>query len=535
MNFLTFTQLTSQLFENFNKLFDKSLVFRKFFVVIFSSIAVFSSAAACTLPGLGGNNTPNTTYGVLKRDPSVRSDGFGPVRRIKGQDCDNSSCLSGLSGIKLLQVDDQNIYFLSRNKGLFRTTDGGREWERLYFFPIDNVETKKTVQNDKGERVQIDKTRDEIDSEISSKIAQNDAFAASDFTVDLREPTRIYVSGIFDGIGRILQSVDSGKSFVEIYKEVDRNISVKMVAIHSKSSQRIFGILEKGAMIRSMDSGVTWQKVRSFKETPIQMGFVPEFDNLFFALFPSLGLATSTDDGETWQTQELTRENSKIGETQNRDKFEANPFAGKERFGTYEKVIPVVRGAVYLDENQKNNQIFSKVSSNQNPNSQNLQNSSQSNFNLPNLPTIELPFGSKTNNSNNDSQKSEAKNSSQIKTLPSPKINLPFLLIADRQVWFAVSPSENFTKLVLPVQNEQYNILDAAPDPRVGLDKILVSVDNTIFETQNRGLSWSLKDKVQIKTPIGNVGQILIDKNNSEIIYLMLVDAKAKRGTGFIL
>ena len=119
--------------------------------------------------------------------------------------------------------------------------------------------------------------------------------------------------------------------------------------------------------------------------------------------------------------------------------------------------------------------------------------------------------------------------------MPSPQINLPFLLIADRQVWFAGSPSENFTKLVLPVQNEQYNILDAAPDPRVGLDKILVSVDNTIFETQNRGQSWSLKDKIQIKTPIGNVGQILIDPNNSEIIYLMLVDAKAKRGTGFAL
>ena len=524
MNFLTFTQL----FGSFNKLFDRNLLFRKIFVVIFSSIAIFSSAAACTLPGLGGSNTPATTYGVLKRDPSVRSDGFGPVRSIKGQDCDNSRCLSGLSGIKLLQVDDQNIYFLSRNKGLFRTTDGGREWERLYFFPIDNIDGKKTIQNDKGENIQTDKTKDEIDSEINTKIAQNDSFGASDFTVDLREPNRIYVSGIFDGIGRILQSVDSGKSFVEIYKEVDKNIGVKMITIHSKSSQRIFGILDKGAMIRSMDSGVTWQKVRSFKETPVQIGFVPEFDNLFFALFPTLGFATSSDDGETWQTQELTRENSKIGETQNRDKFEANPFAGKEKFGTYEKVIPVVQGVNYL-ETQKNTQNTSKTPSNENSNSP----ANSNNLKLPNLPNIENPFVSKSKTS---IPKIDTKNSqNQIKTLPSPPINLPFLLIADRQVWFAPSPSENFTKLVLPVQNEQYNILDAAPDPRVGLDKILVSVDNTIFETQNRGQSWSLKDKVQIKTPIGNIGQILIDKNNPEIIYLMLVDAKAKRGTGFML
>ena len=521
--FVSFLSFFANFSGNFNLFFDSHLIFRRAFILVFSSIAVFSSAAACTLPGLGGSNTPPTTYGVLKRDPSVRSDGFGPIRSIKGQDCNNSRCLSSLPGIKLLQVDESNIYFLSRNKGLFRTSDGGREWERLYFFPIDNLNPQKTVQNDKGENVRVDKTSVELNEETNAKIAQNDSFLASDFTVDLRSPNRIYVSGLYEGIGRIMQSLDSGKTFGEIYKEVDKNVGVKMVAIHSKSSQKIFGILDKGAMIRSMDSGITWQKVRSFKEAPVQIGFVPEFDNLFFALFPTQGLATSLDDGETWQTQELTRENSRIGETQNRDKFEANPFAGKEKFGTYEKVIPVVRGTRYLDESQKNN---ANSSSNSSSNTQ-----SNSNF-LPTIPAINLPFTDKNPNSQNNNTSKSSSSQPIQNTLDA---NLPFLLIADRQVWFAANPTDNFTKLVLPVQAEQYNILDAAPDPRVGLDKILVSVDNTIFETQNRGQSWSLKDKVQLSTPIGNIGQILIDKNNSEVIYLMLVDAKAKRGTGFTL
>ena len=269
-----------------------------------------------------------------------------------------------------------------------------------------------------------------------------------------------------------------------------------MVAVHPQSSQRVFGILDKGALIRSMDGGVTWQKVRSFKEVPIQMGFVPEFGNLFFALFPTLGLATSKDDGETWQTQELTRQSSQIGETQNRDKFEANPFANKEKFGKYEKVIPVVRGTRYL-ANQNTDQ-----------NQNSTENSTSSDFQIPFL------------NSQNSAATVE-------------RVEQPWLLVADRQVWFAGSPTDDFTKLILPVQAEQYNILDAAPDPRVGLDKILVSVDNKIFETQNRGQSWSLKDKIQLATPIGNIGQILIDKNNSEIIYLMLIDNKAKRSNGF--
>ena len=487
-----------RVYSNFSlgAFWETNLIFRRTFIVIFSSISVFSSMAACTLPGFrNGTGGSVTTLGVLKRDPSVRQDGFGSIRQIKDQDCTESQCLAGLSGIKTLQTDDQTIYFLSKNKGLFRTSDGGRIWERLYFFPINNGAKTKVITSDKGEKSTVEKTPEELQAEVDQKIAQNDSFVASDFTIDMREPSRIYISGLFDKVGKIMQSLDSGATFREIYTEVDKAVSVKMVTIHPKSSQRVFGILDKGALVRSMDGGATWQKVRSFKEVPVQIGFVPEFDNLFFALFPTLGLATSLDDGETWQTQELTRQTSRIGEAQNRDKFEANPFANKEKFGTYEKVIPVVRGTRYLDNSQK-----------------------ETSQNTPQNNNFQIPF---VNNSASSS--------------PTQRVEQPWILIADRQVWFAGSPTDDFTKLVLPVQAEQYNILDAAPDPRVGLDKILVSVDNKIFETQNRGTSWSLKDKIQLSSPIGNIGQILIDKNNSEIIYLMLVDLKAKRGTGFML
>jgi len=62
----------------------------------------------------------------------------------------------------------------------------------------------------------------------------------------------------------------------------------------------------------------------------------------------------------------------------------------------------------------------------------------------------------------------------------------------------------------------------------------IISAAAEFGETQKRGTSWRLKNKIQLSTPIGNIGQILIDQNNSEIIYLMLVDPKAKRGNGFI-
>jgi hypothetical protein len=202
------------------------------------------------------------------------------------------------------------------------------------------------------------------------------------------------------------------------------------------------------------------------------MGFIPEFENMFYILFRKAGLATSTDEGRTWQIKELTKADSEIGEKQPKDELDVS-FEEDPTFGIYEKIVPVTAGINY---NSETGQITNA-------------------------------------------------NGKQ-----------PWLLIADRQMWFSTDAGEDFQKLVLPSQAEQYNISDIAPDPVNGLNKIYVSIDNKLFLTQNQGETWSTKDFIKVNGGnIGNISQILIEPTNTSIKYLSLVDKSADSRRGLFV
>jgi hypothetical protein len=420
-------------FSALSRVFSENVWIRRSLVTIFSSVVVLTSAAACTLPGV----TPSQpiTLGLLKRDPSVKKDGYGKINNVI--DLNNKSIPAGLatnSGLKLVQQDGDIFYYLTKQKGLFKTTDAGKSWKRQYVFPVGSTNPNN----------------DQRTKEINDQLAKNNSFLASDFVLDPTNNSVGYLAGKYNRLGKIYQTTDGGESFKEIYSEVKSDVGVLYLAVDPTSSLRVYGMLEGGALIRSMDGGQTWQKLRTFDDTPVQMGFVPEFDNLFFILFAKNGLSISKNNGQTWETVKTTREASKIGEDQPSSGFNLD---SQSDFGTYEKIIPVT--------------------------------ASQGSW----------------------------------------------ILIADKQMWYTESLQEPFKKLVLPLQAEQYNLLDVAPDPDRGLDKLLVSVNNRLFETNNRGDTWSTGDKVQVRGTIGNIGQILIDKTNKEVSYLMLVDPKATRGS----
>ena len=107
----------------------------------------------------------------------------------------------------------------------------------------------------------------------------------TDFAVDPSNEKVVYLAVVEEKLGKIYQSLDGGANFKEIYSEVQINVQVLFLVVDPFNSNNIFAILEKGALLRSLDSGLTWKKVRSFKDTPAQIGFVPEFDKLFFVLF----------------------------------------------------------------------------------------------------------------------------------------------------------------------------------------------------------------------------------------------------------
>ena len=417
----------------------KSPKFNRIVTILFSSLVVLTTAQSCTLPGF--TPTVNTTvYGIFKKgDSRSTSTNFIKINAVKQIDGSiNVDGLKDISGLKLIQYDKNILYLLTQQRGLFRSDDGGYTWSRKYIFKVESTQSDQKAR----------------DTEISSEIARNNLIVPTDLAINAQNDKIIYVAAKDGNIGKVYQSTDGGENFREIYTEVAVNTGVTFVAVDPKNPLRVYGVLQGGSLIRSLDGGLTWQKIRSFKETPVQIGFVPQFNNLFYLLFPSQGLATSNDDGENWNNITLTKEPSSIGENQPKDGLDLT-FSGNTKFGKFDKIVPA-----------------------------------------------------------------------------SPNSSQAWLLLADKQIWYTTDTSKPVKKLVLPLQSEQQNLLDAAPDPKLGLEKILVSINDKLFESVNQGTSWSSSDKITQK--IGNIGQILIDKEDTSVIYLMILETKYVRSGGLL-
>ena len=291
------------------------------------------------------------------------------------------------------------------------------------------------------------------------------------FDVDRNLGQVIYAAVVEDSVSKVFRSLDSGRTFSEIYTEVQNQDQIGFVRVDPVNTNNIFVAIEKGALLKSIDGGNTWKKIRSFRDTPVGMGFVPEFGQIFFVLFETQGLAVSKDLGQTWDLQALSKSESQIGERQPRDGLDIS-FNEALTFGRYEKIVPVTAG---IDFDYKEKKLISR------------------------------------------------------------NVQQGWLLIADRQMWFSEDINKDFRKLILPSQAEQFDLYDIAPDPQSGLSRIYVSINDKLFTTTNRGESWDTREKINIVDgQIGNISQILIDAKNTEIMYLGLVDKNARRSGGFL-
>jgi hypothetical protein len=399
-----------------------------------TSLAILTQASGCTIPFFNFNNRrTEIVYGILKKDPSIREEGYVRANAVKSGDQVNQTALSNISGIKLVRYDQDNLFFLTKEKGLFKSTDAGVIWERKYLFPVGSSKENETDRN----------------NEINSQITRNDQFSVTDLTVSNRNRDLIYVSGIDnDKIGKIFKSTDSGQSFKVAYSEVMKDVAVRLVTTNPANTSTVLAVLEGGAIVRSNDQGNNWQKIQTFRQTPAQLFYMPEMNNSLIAVFANDGIKISNDDGNSWQDVNSQKTNSKIGESQNKDQLINNPLDKSLSFGNFTKLQSVV--------NQQDG-------------------------------------------------------------------SLNWLLIADKQLWLS---NENiagpYNKLPLPLQNEQNNILDVTYDSKRGANRILVSVDNKLIESTDRGQSWNVNDKILTSFSIGDIKQIVLDNENPEIAYLVL-------------
>jgi len=390
-------------------------------MILFTSVAILASAASCSLPF---SSQPDTTaYGILKFDPNASANRFGTINAVAGINGQTDPRgLSSVSVQKVIPTASQKVYAFSKNRGVFYSENGGKNWNRRYIFALASK-----AQN------QQDQT-----NEINQLLEKNNAFEVSDLIVNPDNNDIIYVAGMADSIGKIYQSNDSGKSFKEVYSGVEKNKRITQIILHPKRNLEIYALLSEQDVIRSSDAGQTWGKVSTFEGNPVFLGFTADSQKFFVVRKSNLPII-SDDGGNNWQEISL----SKTVENANKTGF---GFSNNTNFYRYWRMI----------------------------------------------------------------------------SLPNTQDN-GWIVLADNQIWFKEQAKDLLTKMELPLEGDEYSILDFDADYSKGINKVYLSINNSLFSSENKGKTWNIDERVRLSTDIGYINSIAIDPSNPNSLYLGLV------------
>jgi photosystem II stability/assembly factor-like uncharacterized protein len=214
--------------------------------------SIFSLAAGCSLPNLfnPNQNQKVATLGVIKRDPSVKSNEFGFVNKTKIANKDSDP--QGLNNSKVVefnQVDKDTIYVLTENTGLLKTTDGGREWKLL---PISSTNTTN-------------------ETELQTSV--NNTFSVTNYDLEVSGNTILLSGSSSDTKGVIYKGSKDADIFEKIYTGIELKNPVRDVKVSKKDSSIIFATLNN-SVISSRDGGKTWQNIFDTQNTINDFGYV---------------------------------------------------------------------------------------------------------------------------------------------------------------------------------------------------------------------------------------------------------------------
>ena len=429
-------------------------ILKKITLLSFTTICILSTAASCSLNPFDSKPKVIGTAGIIKQDPAIDATKFGYINAVKLLNGETATtALNDSPVIKIKQIDSQTLFTLTRGKGVFFTQNGGIDWNRIYIYPVEYTEEKPGKTS----------------AATLSQLAKNDATIITDFWVNPNDISIIYIAANEGGVAKIFKTIDGGGNFVEVYSEVNAGTSVDKVLIDPKNPNHVYALLNKNALIQTIDGGNSWQKTEDYTQNKddkiVQIDILPEL-NIVYIVFEKGGVAISAD-GQKWTPQKLTKfDPVKYKEAQDQQAQQnaqdrlngvlssgtnfVNDFLTRlDSFETYKKIIPI-------------------------PGKQTLQ------------------------------QK-------------------PFLLLADDSLWYSSDISKPFTQIKnIPVQESKINILDATVNPEKGLDEIYIAIGNKVLVSQNRGQSWKMKD-LGVVNP-SNISQIQIDETNPEVIYIGLTD-----------
>ena len=259
----------------------------------FVSITILSTAASCNWNPFASNSGNNNLLGgMLKQDPSIKANSFGKINAVKAiNGKTDPEGLTGLSVLKTVQINKDLIYILTQQKGVFKTIDAGKSWQRVYVFPVVYTEEK-------------DKQK-----ELENSLKRNDDLVVTNFWVQADKPNIVYISAKDNNVGKIFKTIDGGKTSKEIYASLSSEASsVDFVVMNPNSDDIVYALMSKNTLIQTSDGGKTWQRINDplkDKDRIIQIGILP-MSQQFYILSEKNGLSTSID-AASWSKVKLSK------------------------------------------------------------------------------------------------------------------------------------------------------------------------------------------------------------------------------------
>ncbi len=234
--------------------------------LLFFAILFLLTGCSITLP-TGSSSTGGATGSVYK------STNAGETFEAKTKIDDKSSISSAdVLSVAVHPTNSQIIYIGTEKSGLFRTTNGADNWEKIVFPP--------------------------------TKIYG--------LSVDSTNGDRIFATGVYENTGKIYRSFDAGANWKEIYTEPGSNTVITALTLDTTNPNVVYAGTSAGVVIRSTDGGETWKNV-VVAVGPVTEMFVTE-RTIVLTVF-NLGTQVSFDQGATFEDNTTSSLSARVQNT----------------------------------------------------------------------------------------------------------------------------------------------------------------------------------------------------------------------------
>lgn len=159
-------------------------------------------------------------------------------------------------------LDSNNIYLGLRTGGVLKSTDAGEHWQATNF--------------------------------VSEKVYG--------LEIDPTDGKTLYVSGVWQNIGKFFKSTDGGQNWTEIYTEAAANGPLIIASAIDKNNHQVVYASDSGNIVlKSSDGGSSWKNVYKANSPVIKIAIDSRDSNLIYLLTNDGGIIRSRDGAGTFQ------------------------------------------------------------------------------------------------------------------------------------------------------------------------------------------------------------------------------------------